>query len=437
MNECDSPMLRDAFERFAVACRANPTDRAYFTYAEPQFEQLRDEVAFALPAYERAAAGWDARSQGAIRRVRAENNLRGFLERTGALAAIRAEEFDASEAATDFEREVAREHCRLIQRFVLDGLELSSPECSCCRGRFVKLTDSTFNELAGAAPPSYDRRLGLYVLELHWRSPNPPWDTGTFDDAESTHDRVQRLAHPWITFINLWGRGKVRVAGVFEWSDSGLLGSPHRYLENGEPIWQDHYEHNDERDVDEWASESPRRTLTVPDETHFARFLERLDGGLRLAGAEAHRADIAMRYFRRVVENYWTHHLGGDGSSQDHNEDIVVDAITALESILLANEKRDKGGLMAARAAAILEETDDERRRVRKRIVRLYKLRSAILHGDARASTAELTEAAVDAEEFARRCLAAFLLSGGDRQAVLQASTDAATAEALRRRIML
>jgi len=435
MKRPDAPILRDAFERFAFACRENATDRGYFTYAEPQFEQLRDEVAFALPAYERAAAGWDARSQGHIRRIRAGNNLLGFLERRGAFAKIQAGQFDATQAATDFEQEVAREHCLLIQRFVLDGLELGSPELLFRRGRFVKLTDSTFTSLTGTVPTSYDRRLGLYVLELRWRGPNPPWGTGALEEAESAQNRVQRMAEPWIAFINLWDRGKIRVAGVFEWSDSGLLRSAHRYIEIGEPVWQDNYEHNDERDVDEWASESPRWTITVHDETRFVNFLERLDDGLQRTGTEAHRADIATRYFRRVVENYWIHHLGGEGSSQDPNEDIVVDAMTALEAILLANEKNDKGGLMAARAAAILEEAGDERRRVRKRIQRLYRLRSALLHGDLRPSTAELTEAALDAEEFARRCLAAFLLTGGDRQAVLRASTDAATAEALRRRI--
>jgi hypothetical protein len=144
-----------------------------------------------------------------------------------------------------------------------------------------------------------------------------------------------------------------------------------------------------------------------------------------------------MRYFRRVVENFWTHHIGDNGASQDHNEDIIVDAMTALETILLANEKRGKGDLMAARAAAIIEETDDKQRNVRKRIKRLYKVRSTILHGDPRPPTTELTEAAVDAEEFSRLCLAAFLLADGDRHAFLRASTDAAIAEGLRRKIML
>ena len=91
---------------------------------------------------------------------------------------------------------------------------------------------------------------------------------------------------------------------------------------------------------------------------------------------------------------------------------------------------------MAARAAAIIEETDDKRRSVRKRIERLYKVRSSILHGDARPPTADLTVAAVDAEEFSRRCLAAFLLADGDRHAFLRASTDAAVAKVLRRRII-
>jgi hypothetical protein len=436
MNDQPPPILRDAFERFAVACRENPTDRGYFNFAEPQFRRLREEVAYALPAYERGAAGWDARSQIHIRRIRAGRDLQAFLRRTDAFASIHSGQFDAARVAADFEQEVARELCHMTQRFVLDGLELRSPELSFRRGRFVKLTESTFPDVAGNPPTSYDRRMGLYVLELQWRSPNPPWETGVFDDVETPQNRIQRLAHPWIGFINLWARGKVRIAGVFEWTDSGLCPT-RRYLDVGEPVWQDHFEHNDEEDVDEWTSESPRRTLTVDDEAQFVRFLERLDDGLRGSGAEAHRADIAMRYFRRVVDNFWTHHIGGDGTSQDENEDIIVDAMTALEAILLANEKRDKGGLMAARAAAIIEDTDEKRRDVRKRIERLYKQRSAILHGDTLPSASELRAEAADAEEFARRCLSAFLMAGGDRQAFLRAPTNAAIAADLRRRLAL
>jgi hypothetical protein len=144
-----------------------------------------------------------------------------------------------------------------------------------------------------------------------------------------------------------------------------------------------------------------------------------------------------MRYFRRVVENFWTYHIGNKGPSQDHNEDIIVDATTALESLLLASEKRGKGALMAARAAAIIEETDVSRRSLRKRIERLYKVRSTILHGDVRPPDDELTEVAVDAEEFSRRCLAAFLLADGNRDEFLRASTDSVIAERLRRKIIL
>lgn len=436
MNDRAHPILRDAFERFAIACRENPTDRGYFNFAEPQFRRLTEEVSLTLPAYDRAAAGWDARSQMHIRRIRAGRDLQAFLRHTNAFNSIHSAQFSAVRAAEDFEQEVARELCRMTQRFVLDGFELTSPELAFSRGRFVKLTESTFGDISGYAPTSCDRRIGLHVLELQWRSPNPPWETGVFDDAESPHNRIQRLAHPWIDFMNLWARGKVRIAGVFEWTDSALCPTRH-YLDDGEPVWQDNYKHNEEEDVDEWVSESPRRTLIVSDETQFVRFLERLADGFEESGPEAHRADIAMRYFRRVVDNFWTHHIGGDGTSQDPNEDIIVDSMTALETIFLANEKRDKGGLMAARAAAIIEDTDVKRRDVRKRIQSLYKLRSVILHGDLRPSASELKAAAVDAEEFARRCLSAFLLAGGDRQAFLRAATDLSIAAELRRKIAL
>jgi hypothetical protein len=431
MSDQSQPILRDAFERFAIAYRENPIESVHFSSAVPYFRRLIEDAALALSAYDRAAAGWDPRSQAHIRRIRAQRDLQEYLRRTKALESIHSAEFDAARVAAAFEQEVARELCLMIQRFVLDGIELTSPEVLFRQGRFVRLTETNFADISGYAPTSYDRRIGLYVLELQWRSPNPPWETGVFDDAETVHDRIQRLAHPWIDFINLWTRGKVRICGVFEWTDSALC-LTQRFLDDGEPVWQDNYKHNEDEDVDEWVSESPRRTLIVSDETQFVRFLERLADGLKGSGPEAHRADIAMRYFRRVVGNFWTHHIGGDGTSQDPNEDIIVDAVTALETILLANEKRDKGGLMAARAAAVMEDTDEKRRDVRKRIHGLYKLRSVILHGDARPSSSELTSAAVDAEEFARRCLSAFLLAGGDRQAFLRASMNSSVAAELR-----
>lgn len=436
MNDQNHPILRDAFERFAIACRETPTDRSYFNFAEPHFRWLREEVALALLAYERAAAGWDARSKIHVRRIRAGRDLRAFLTRTNAFESIHSAEFDAARTAADFEQEVARELCHMTQHFVLDGLELKSPELPFRRGRFVRLTESTFADITGNSPALYDRRIGLYVLELRWRSPNPPWETGVSDDVGSPQGRIQRLANPWINFMNLWSRGKVRIAGVFEWTDSALC-STRRYLDAGEPVWQDNYKYSEGEDVDVWASESPRRTLKVNDEAKFVSFLERLTDGLEASTHEAHRADIAMRYFHRIVDNFWIHHIGGDGTNQDPNEDIIVDAMTALETILLANEKRDKGGLMAVRAAAIIEDTDEKRRDVRKRIQGLYRLRSVILHGDARPSVSELTAAAVDAEEFARRCLSAFLLAGGDRHAFLRVSRDPSIAAELRRRVAL
>jgi hypothetical protein len=435
MDEQASPILRDAFERFAAACRANPTDRDYFTFGEPQFDRLVREVAFTLPTYESVPSGWEGRPLKHVRIIRAWRALQEFLGRTKAFVSIHSGQFNSTQAAAAFEGEVAREFCEMKQSFVLDGLELASPTLSFRRGRFVKLTETTFREIAGEDAESHDHRLGLYVLELRWRSPNPPWNTGLFEDAQSTQMRVQRLAYPWIVFINLWARGKVRIGGVWESTDSGLC-SQRRYLEIDEPIWEDHYEHDDQRDVDEWESESPRRTVTVSNETGFVTFLERLDDGLQRMGPEAHRADIAMRYFRRVVENFWAHNIGDRGPSQDDNEDIIVDATTGLEALLLADEKRGKGALMAARAAAIIEGADHNRRVVRKRIERLYKVRSAILHGDVRPPANELTEVAVDAEEFSRRCLAAFLLADGDREGFLRASTDTVIAERLRLKIM-
>lgn len=382
-------------------------------------------------------ARWDAKSQVVLREILASRNLHGFLDRTQVFKKIRSGEFDPSQAATDFELEVSREYCSLIQRFILDGLELGSPEVKFRRGRLFKLTKNAFKETFGHEPSQYEERLDLFVLELHWRSPSPhpPWDNWISEQSkESVQDRIHRMSYPWITFINLWGQGKIRVAGVFEWSDSNLLMSPSRYLEVAEPVWKDNFKYNPERDVEEWESREPRRTLSIDDSFEFVKFIERLDDGLSASAATEHRADIAMRYFRRVVENYWTHHLSGDKDGQDHNEDIIVDAVTALESILLANEKKGKGAIIAARAAAILEGTDSVRRQVRKRIQRLYKIRSAILHGDVRPTVAELTAAAIEAEEFSRRCLSTFLLANTDRQTILNASEDAATAENVRKR---
>lgn len=427
-----------AFEKFAETCRSS-TDRPYVFGNEQAFEELEKFVAIALSAYGQVVNKWDPQSQVVIRRILANRNLQGFLDRTKVIEKIRSGEFDSLQAAIDFEREVSREHCQLIQRFVLDGLELNSPEIKFRRGRIFKLTKSVYKDTFGTEPSKYDDQLDRFILELHWRSPipHPPWDNWLSERSESEHERIHRMSYPWVTFINLWGQGKVRVSGAYEWTDSTLLRSPKRFLEVAEPIWKENFKYNPERDVEEWESREPRRTLTIDDGSKFVRFLERLDDGLQISIAQDHRADIAMRYFRRVIGNYWTHHLDGNKTSQDHNEDIIVDAVTALESILLANEKKGKGSIMAARAAAILEETDGARRQVRKRILKLYKIRSAILHGDIRPTAEELTNAATDAEEFSRRCLAAFLLANSDRESILLASNDTAAAEKVRRKAKL
>lgn len=429
-----APLLGPAFQRFAEACRADSGDRQHFTSAEPYFQALSHEAADLLPGYERAAAAWNTQSRKHIRRIRATRDLQAFFDRRNTRVQILSERFDANQMAMEFEREVTREHCSFLQRFVLDGLELTSNELKFRRGRFVKLNAALLGGSLEEDLKSYDRRRGLYALELPWRSQqNPPWDTGICDDAESSAERIHRLSHPWVAFINLWEPGKIRAAGVFESSDSQLIRRSDRYLEISEPIWQDHYKYNPEKEVDEWDSESPRRTVRIKDENRFVKFLEALDDGLIKAAARTHRADISMRYVRRVAENFWTHHIGGDGANQDQNEDIIVDAVTALECMLLAGERRGKGDILAARAAAILEEIDSERRRVRRRIQHLYKLRSAILHGDVRPPATELIQAATDSEEYSRRCLVVFLLSGGDHQALIEATKDPNATAAFRR----
>jgi hypothetical protein len=430
----DRTALSEAFDRFARGITATAaTDRTYFTFAEPEFDKLVLEVS-AIGRYERDAEGWPAASRPHIRRIRANRDLQAFLDRENARDAILKGQFVPDTLAERFHAELIREHCLINDLIVLDGLELPSAEIKFRRGRFVRLSQDSFETVTGEKPGSYDQRLGLFALALAWQSPNPPWESGVHDDVETTQERCDRFSYPWVTLINLWGRGKVRVAGIIESSDSKLVRRPRRYIEIGEPIWEDHYKYNPAKDVDEWDSSSPRRTVSITDESKFIAFLEQAQLGLEKASGD-HRANIAMRYFRRVADVCWHQHQGRDAINPDHDEDLIVDAVTALETILLANEKKGKGDIMAMRAAVLLADTPKEQRPIRRAMARLYKQRSAILHGDPRPSPKEMRDSAVDAEEYLRRCLGAFLLCGGDRRSILDAPKSSTVAAALRDKV--
>jgi hypothetical protein len=242
------------------------------------------------------------------------------------------------------------------------------------------------------------------------------------------------MGYPWVTYINLWDRGKIRVVGAYETTDSLLVRDCERYIHLDEPLWEDHYEYRKESESEEWVSESPVRLLSVSEPEWFARFLGRLEEGRRAILLQSHRGEIALRYFARVAETYRQYHLRDDGLDDDANEDILVDGVTALETMLLAGEKRGKGQILAGQLSALLANDSLERRAIRKQVERIYRLRSTVLHGDTRPSSEELSVSAIQVEELTRRCLTAFLLLQGDRQAIARGASHEPTAQMNRKR---
>jgi hypothetical protein len=431
-------MLANVFKKFTEACKAILTRHDYLSFSESEFKALVQDVCVMLPRYDNEAGTWPPSSQRAIRYVLAHNHLAGFLSRTGFETAVREGRADPSQVAVDFEREVARDQCSLIQILVLDGLEVCSDDLCFARGRFVRLSEAMLKDVKGEhglRPSELDRLIGVYGLELKWTAPNPPWGAGALERLGlSPRKRIQTMGYPWVTYINLWNLGKIRVAGAYETTDSLLVPRSERYIHLEEPVWQDHYEKGEESDSEEWVSECPLRLLSVRDAQRFASFLERLEAGRSAVQLQTHRGEIALRYFARVADTYRQHHLQGDGLDIDGNEDILVDGVTALETLLLAGEKRGKGRILAGQLSALLADDSVGQRTLRKRVEKIYKLRSAVLHGDTRPSSQELRMSAIQVEELTRRCLMAFLLLQGDRRAIAQGARDERIAQMNRQR---
>lgn len=431
-------MLTDAFKKFTETYKSTLTRLDHLSFAEPEFEALVQDVCVALPRYDNEAGKWPPSSQRAIRYVLARSHLAGFLSRISFTTTVREGRADPCQIAIDFEREVERDLCSLIQIFVLDGLDLRSEDLHFARGRVIPFSEAMLKDVKGEyglRPSQLDRLIGVYGLELKWRSPNPPWGSGALEDlGYSPRKRIQAMGYPWVTYVNLWDRGKIRVAGVYEKTDSLLVRESERYIHLDEPMWEDHYEYRKESDSEEWVSESPVRLLSVPDPERFARFLDRLEKGRNAVLSQTHRGEIALRYFARVAETYRQYHLRGDGLDDDANEDILVDGVTALETLLLAGEKRGKGRILAGQLSALLADDLARRRTLRKRVEKIYKLRSTVLHGDTRPSSEELSVSAIQVEELTRRCLTTFLLLQGDRQAIAQGARDECVAQMNRQR---
>jgi len=432
-------MLTDAFKKFTETYKSTLARLDHLSFAEPEFEALVQDVSVTLPRYNNEAEKWPPSSQRAIRHVLAHNDLAAFLSRISFATAVQQGVVDPCQIAVDFEREVARDQCSLIQVLVLDGLELCSEDLRFARGRFLQLSEAMLKkdvEVEHGLPSSgLNRLIGMYGLELRWTAPNPPWGGGALERLGlPPRKRIQTMGYPWVTYVNLWDRGKIRVVGAYETTDSLLVRNSERYIHLDNPLWQDHYARSENSDSEEWVSESPLRLLSVRDAQRFASFLERLEAGRSAVQRQTHRGEIALRYFARVTDAYRQHHLQGDGLDVDANEDILVDGVTALETLLLAGEKRGKGRILAGQLSALLADDLAGQRTLRKRVEKIYKLRSTVLHGDTRPSSAELSMSAIQVEELTRRCLTTFLLLQGDRQAIAQGARDECVAQMNRQR---
>lgn len=332
--------------------------------------------------------------------------------------------------------ELSRAQSSVKSLVLIDGLGLPIKEVRFNGGRLFELNDQSIREwLDGNQPP---RRLladcleGVAALEVVAEARNPPWEEEHFE-WESAARQVEKVAEPWLTYLNLFEGRKCRTAGMYQQSDSLLhlervrdvgVQEPMRRTDSF-PIGDGEYE-----EVDRLY-----RTLEVDDEQSLVSLLNFLEAG-RVSAAQrgSHRVETALRYFSKVSELALFHDLALV-PELNQCEDIIINAVIGLEAIYLKKREGGKKAHLSARAAALLESRDALQEEVRADAAELYRVRSAIVHGDAREGPDTLQKASRVAEQLLRRSIIAFCGAEGDQSRVLQAETDQRVATEVRDRI--
>jgi hypothetical protein len=349
------------------------------------------------------------------------SHLSAFLQQARFHERILSGDIDLQRIAIEFAEASDTEHCSVTSLILIDGLELDVDQLAL--GGYAELVKLTTDRIGrffnGVAPPgeiAASRLDGIFALEVPTQAPNPPWPQYEWD---SSRILVERVAQPWLNYINLWSYDKVRCCGVYQKTDSRIV-EPIRSLGLEEPFWVAR-EVGDPEDPIE--IEEPYRTLRVDDADALRDHILSLDAGSLRARALGHRLDTALRFFKRVSEAFWEHTLSY-ASDQDAHEDLIIDAVTGLETLYLDGEQRGKDQLLARRASCLLEEDPARSRSMRRELTALYHLRSAIVHGNERRSAKELSDGARLAEGILRRSIRAFAILGGDQQRIIAAVID-------------
>jgi hypothetical protein len=398
-----------------------------------EFERLILAAARSADRYADVRSALSGGGNPRVHLMDCRNHVGAFLARNHFDEHPPLEPPDARRLAEAMLIELGRDHCTVTSLILLDGLELPAEEIVFTGGRLFEL-DETLLRLwcGGASPPGSipaSRIDGVAAMEVTRAAASPPWGP-TLIEWESDAALAKRTALPWLTYLNLFDAGKCSVVGMYQHSDSQLHQDEWRAVGVEEPMWEPRHGSDGEND---YEYEELYRTLQLDDADAMRSFLDALETGRRVAAQNTHRVETALRFFDRVSDGYMSEHLLAHGDNMDVNEDLVIDAVAGLEAIFLADEKRGKGQAIAMRATAILEYDVGLQRRLRKQAIELYELRSAILHGDARAESVDLRNGAINGERLLRRSLAAFCRLGGDHRRVVDAAGTPAVAEAVRR----
>jgi hypothetical protein len=401
----------------------------------PEFDQLLIAGARSAARYADSLAALAAGRSPQIQLLDCRNHVRGFLSRSHFAAHLPTDLEQATRVAEHLRTELNRVDCTVTSLVLLDGLDLPTQEIVFSGGRLVELDEAFLQAwFRGSAVPgtvAVPRLTGVAAVEVAVRTHTPPWGPFHFD-WESDARMTKRTALPWLTYINLFETGKCSPIGMYQHSDSLLHVDEWRAVGVQEPMWETRSGYDGE---DEYEYEALYRTLRIDEAEAIRNHLDALEAGRRGASGHTHRVETALRFFDRVSELYVGEQILSLGDNMDVNEDVVIDAVAGLEAIFLADEKRGKGQVIGMRASVILESDIGLQRNIRKQLLDLYALRSAILHGDARATRDALKQGALTGERLLRRSLVAFCRLGGDHARVVAAATDPATAEAVRRQL--
>lgn len=292
----------------------------------------------------------------ALRLFDSRRHCSAFLVRSGFYSNLPTTDEAAHEFARRLSSEVSRANCSVTSLVLIDGLELPTKEVGFSGGRLFELSEDSIQQwFEGRRPPgdlSPDRLIGVAALEMVTTANNPPWGDDYFH-WESPARQVQKVAEPWLTYLNLFDARKCRTAGMYQRSDSLLHKESIQEIGVREPMWET--QSVLEPDGEEYEYERLHRTLEIDDEGTLESLLNFLEAG-RAAAIErsTHRFETALRYFSRVSEITLSHDLALV-ADLDECEDIIISAAIGLEAIFLKKREGGKKASLSARAAALLE----------------------------------------------------------------------------------